>query len=193
MIIESENLYDWYMKYVEKYPLVANRTIEDVYQCAMESGYTKKQIDDLMDDIEQGGEEYAKLSKNVLPMTQNLTDFNKKTGIYEMKHLQTFEKFYDLNDEFASADPDETPEDKITITMDNVMDIPEINQTLTEQDIETLDKYFLEIDGESIKGFLEPGMTVLQAAQKIDDEGFMKEWLQNMLVALYPEKYEGYY
>lgn len=109
--IESKNLYDWFTKYNEMEPIPNNDddiSPENMYKCAIESGYTRHQIDELMDDFAQGGDEYAKMFKDVLPLTNKLTDFNKKTGIYEMKHLQTFERFYDLNDDIGAAvNPDE--------------------------------------------------------------------------------------
>ncbi len=111
--IESDNLYDWYTKYSETYPL-EERSEEDFYDCAMESGYTRSQIDELVADIEQGGDDYAKLHNTEKPLSKKLGQLNKKTGLfekketYEMKHLQTFERFYDLNDDIGAAiNPDE--------------------------------------------------------------------------------------
>jgi hypothetical protein len=56
-----------------------------------------------------------------------LSSTNDKTGIFEkinnsMKHLQTFEKFYDLNDDISAADTNESF-DKITINSSHPIQI----------------------------------------------------------------------
>lgn len=91
---------------------------------------------------------------------------------------------------------------KPILGMDNVNTVPEGNHVITKEDIDKIVKHFNETDeeneGDAFKDYALEGITLKKAADLIANEkghspGFEDEYLQHLIMAVFPNKYTPWY
>jgi hypothetical protein len=83
--VEYDNLYQWYLATENDKWIWKSKA--NVIKDAKKYGFSAKDVNDLLDDIEQGGSDYAKYSDDKNPQiilkNKKLRKLDDKTGIFE--------------------------------------------------------------------------------------------------------------